>query len=397
MKTGFADYLVQTYVERVEKFDFKRNMTFTLFGLFYLGAWQYFLYCKVFPYMFRDAVTFATASIRNKIRDRNGQMAALSQLIMDQFCHHPFMYFPFFYFLQSNLNGGSLYDAYLNYKNNVIEDCQSLWKLWVPVMAFNFTFAPIWARIPIVATASLIWTMIISYNRGSWEDPNEDKSSKSGATHHTTREAGLALMGHFNHRPALNPDRANFVVTMGGGDETGLLSRISECISSVGGVIEESKLIVYGDAGAVVMLVSTEKENSANLRFGLEKLHRIGTMNAMVMEASGHTTDVHDSRAHYLMTFVGPECSGIVQRMSTILSHHGFNIDSMNSGAERGRAKDGSPALIASLAVVCSAKDTNELRMNQVFNECQAMCDDMDLSFELRRLDHSELFKVEQW
>jgi hypothetical protein len=37
-KTSFADYLVQKYVEKREEIDIKRNMTFGIFGLGYLGA-----------------------------------------------------------------------------------------------------------------------------------------------------------------------------------------------------------------------------------------------------------------------------------------------------------------------------------------------------------------------
>ena len=37
-KTSFADFLVQRYVEKREELDVRRNLTFGLFGLGYLGA-----------------------------------------------------------------------------------------------------------------------------------------------------------------------------------------------------------------------------------------------------------------------------------------------------------------------------------------------------------------------
>jgi hypothetical protein len=37
-KTSFADFLVQRYVEKREELDWRRNLTFGLFGLGYLGA-----------------------------------------------------------------------------------------------------------------------------------------------------------------------------------------------------------------------------------------------------------------------------------------------------------------------------------------------------------------------
>jgi hypothetical protein len=38
VKTSFADFLVQRYVEKREELDVRRNLTFGLFGLGYLGA-----------------------------------------------------------------------------------------------------------------------------------------------------------------------------------------------------------------------------------------------------------------------------------------------------------------------------------------------------------------------
>ena len=50
-----------------------------------------------------------------------------------------------------------------NYK----EDLVALWKLWVPSTFLNFALMPMWARIPWVATTSLLWTCILSAMRGS--------------------------------------------------------------------------------------------------------------------------------------------------------------------------------------------------------------------------------------
>jgi hypothetical protein len=37
-KTSFADYLVQTFVEKREEFDYTRNAAFAAFGFAYLGV-----------------------------------------------------------------------------------------------------------------------------------------------------------------------------------------------------------------------------------------------------------------------------------------------------------------------------------------------------------------------
>jgi hypothetical protein len=47
----------------------------------------------------------------------------------------------------------------------------ALWKVWVPATIFNFTFSPMYLRIPVVAMTSLIWTCILSAMRGSDAPP----------------------------------------------------------------------------------------------------------------------------------------------------------------------------------------------------------------------------------
>ena len=37
---------------------------------------------------------------------------------------------------------------------------------WVPVQTANFLFSPLWARVPVTAAASLLWTSYVSFSRG---------------------------------------------------------------------------------------------------------------------------------------------------------------------------------------------------------------------------------------
>ena len=63
-------------------------------------------------------------------------------------------------------------DLYIgNLHPTVNEDLVALWKVWIPSTLLNFAFMPMWARIPWVASTSLIWTCILSAMRGSSEVP----------------------------------------------------------------------------------------------------------------------------------------------------------------------------------------------------------------------------------
>merc|ERR1719336_1603737 len=81
--------------------------------------------------------------------------------------------------MKEYMAGNGWQTALQKYRANLLDDCFALWKLWVPVMAFSFTFAPVWARIPVVTTASLLWTMIISFMRGSNDDVAEEDDLSS--------------------------------------------------------------------------------------------------------------------------------------------------------------------------------------------------------------------------
>lgn len=62
--------------------------------------------------------------------------------------------------------GGTAQDAWAAYKRNFTSDVQAVWISGGPAYAFNFTFCPLWARVPFVAVYSLFWTIFMSFRRG---------------------------------------------------------------------------------------------------------------------------------------------------------------------------------------------------------------------------------------
>jgi hypothetical protein len=165
-KTGLADYLVQTYVEKEEQFDWKRNLGFWVFGAWFLGAAQYGLYVKVFDRIFPRAEKFTKKTLKNKIKDFQGQRDVLKQVSIDMLLWEPFVYFPCFYQTKIQIQGGSAEDAFNAYKRNFTNDITTFWKVGVPTYLINFTFIPYHYRVPFVGAYSLIWTGYISKQRG---------------------------------------------------------------------------------------------------------------------------------------------------------------------------------------------------------------------------------------
>ena len=167
-KTVGCDLMVQKVVEKRKEIDWRRTTAFGTFGLFYLGGVQYALYVPIYQRLFPNAAAFAAKPVMEKIRDVGGIRDLIAQVFIDQFVHHPILYFPVFYSIKEIVTSDSpdLGKAIGKYRVNMVEDLQALWKVWVPSTFVNFAFMPMWARIPWVASTSLIWTCILSAMRG---------------------------------------------------------------------------------------------------------------------------------------------------------------------------------------------------------------------------------------
>lgn len=81
--------------------------------------------------------------------------------------------------------------VYERWSENFWPDLFALWKLWVPATAMNFAFSPMWMRIPVVASTSLIWTCILSSMRGGDETADEVNAE---VVHESNEERGGVVM-----------------------------------------------------------------------------------------------------------------------------------------------------------------------------------------------------------
>lgn len=172
-KTAIADALVQqgegknTY----DTFDFKRNAVFTAFGFAYLGVAQWFIYVTVFTRVCPHAVRFSNLSWAEKMKDKLGQRDLAKQVLLDNFVHYTFIYFPTFYFFKELIQGGgismdTMNNACAKYWKNIVPDNLAIWGLWLPMDCIIYA-VPVWMRLPLNHAVSAIWTMILSWMRGS--------------------------------------------------------------------------------------------------------------------------------------------------------------------------------------------------------------------------------------
>ena len=171
MKTCSVDLAVQYYIEKKNSVDWKRNMTFGCFGMFYQGMWQYYLFNKIMPKITPNTLTFINKNLTDKIRDKKGIKGVLLQNFIENGINNPLLFFPCFYTIKESINREkicykSIYYGLKTYKKNFWDDLKACWSIWIPAQTINFAFSPIHLRVPYVAFVSAVWTAYISYTRG---------------------------------------------------------------------------------------------------------------------------------------------------------------------------------------------------------------------------------------
>ena len=162
LKTTAADAFAQKVVEKRDEIDWRRNAMFTAFGFFYLGGFQYYLYNVKFA-QWCGAITRMSGHLGS----------APFKTFLDQFVHHPLLYFPTFYALKATVEQRPLLEgpdsALARYRSEISQSCRALWSVWVPAQIINFTFVPRHLRIPFVAATSFGWTIILSVMQGAFD------------------------------------------------------------------------------------------------------------------------------------------------------------------------------------------------------------------------------------
>lgn len=127
------------------------------------------------PKLCRNAVAFTAKPLAEKMKDFRGMREVAVQVLIENGINNPFLYFPTFYTIKSMLEMNT-YDLTVAFpmgvqraKENFMIDVPAILKVWVPAQIFNFTFSPLWFRVPFVACVSFGWTCYVSFLRGAME------------------------------------------------------------------------------------------------------------------------------------------------------------------------------------------------------------------------------------
>jgi len=394
VKTSFADYLVQKYVEKREEIDLKRNFAFGFFGLVYLGGVQYAIYVPLFKKLFPKAEAFAGVGWRDKLRDKPGMWSLFQQVVLDQCVHHPFIYFPSFYIVKTKIQGGSFEEAKNAYFSNINDDMIALWKIWVPATIVNFSFMPMWARIPFVATTSLLWTCILSAMRGrstkELETALDAPSQSSEMVGNPSRllEKSLTRQSNYSAARALTPGHDDLVITAFGPDRVGLVADMARAIKQNGGNVHESKMMHVGGDFTVMCHISIDKDQKSGL---IAELGGIGDLRVHLSElhSRAEADKEHPIRFQARVKLIGPDRPGLVHALTEFLAASKLNVEQLISETSAPTTTNdkmsGSHTLFVLEADISARRKINEANLNQSLKK---LGDRMQVNVEMFEVSH---------
>ena len=204
-------------------------------------------------------------------------------MFLDQFVHHPLLYFPVFYATKEYVMSDkpTLSNALSHYRENMTEDLKALWKIWVPSTFINFAFMPMWGRIPWVAGTSFLWSMILSIMRGGAVGEGEELAGNSitGETLHLLEDS---LHDLWASPVELDSTKAHICVSASGPDRIGWVSKIAGVVAAHGGNITHSKMVRLGNEFTVLMHVSIEPEQRRFIDAGLRNNKELRPLNPKI-------------------------------------------------------------------------------------------------------------------
>jgi len=124
-------------------------------------------------------------------------------------------------------------------------------------------------------------------------------------------------------------DKDHLILTAIGPDQVGLVQRISEFISRHSCNIEDSKMAVFCGEFAVIMLITGEADNLANVARHYQQIEKETGLSLAVKTPSSRKT--RDAFLPYRLTASCMDHPGIVYQISAVLTAHGINIESMET------------------------------------------------------------------
>ena len=163
-KASAADWVAQS---QQEDKNVRRNLAFILYGGFYQGCVQTFIYTVVFPTLFPDP----------------SAQTILSQVAIDLLFLGPLICMPTVYTMKALLAGEEGMTAGIEKYVDHVQNKGILtkyWSIWGPVQTLNFGLVPQHLQVVFVACVSFFWICLLS--TVSAEESNEEQAIEAATS-----------------------------------------------------------------------------------------------------------------------------------------------------------------------------------------------------------------------
>lgn len=140
-----------------------------MYGLFYLGAFQYWYQVNIFKKLF-DVDKFTSLSLEEKLKDTDGLKSLGAQIGID-LMFILFVNLPIFYVLKAVIFSGSADPSFWvssgldTYQASLSKDALDVFRVWFPADFICFS-VPLHLRLPVRHSVSFFWTTYLSFSRG---------------------------------------------------------------------------------------------------------------------------------------------------------------------------------------------------------------------------------------
>lgn len=152
LTTGFLSALGDFICQKIEAkphIDWKRLMTFSSVGCFYIGPILHLNYCKLLPALVPAEATASMTSI------------AFKKLLIDQLCFAPVCTTGFF-FVINTIEGKGISQGAQDVRDKLWRTMVVNWQIWVPANAMNFYFMPLRYQVLFSNFVSITYNVCLS-------------------------------------------------------------------------------------------------------------------------------------------------------------------------------------------------------------------------------------------
>ena len=129
--------------------EFRRNLSYIIYGGIFVGAFCHFEYDVIFPRLFGSEHSLATSA---------------KEVLFDNFVSAPLLWLPPAYIIKSLLYDSPVQEGLLSYYEDVKYNglLTKYWTIWVPAQSISFTVVPDHLRVVFMAAISFFWFILLS-------------------------------------------------------------------------------------------------------------------------------------------------------------------------------------------------------------------------------------------